>query len=57
MRKYLATLPYECRGLYFKFIDVKKNTHYLVNSFVSYMENFYKISGAQVDQGFDLKYT
>lgn len=55
LRQYLAKLPYECRGLYFKFIDVKKRTHYLVNSFVDYMEAFHKVSPDQ--EGFDLQYT
>jgi len=37
LRKYLARLPYEGRGLYFKFVDLKKNTHMLVNDFVGFM--------------------
>ena len=53
LRKYLARLPYECRGLYFKFVDVKKNTHFLVNSFVNYMEAFHNVTA---DDGFDLRY-
>ena len=59
LRRYLARLPYECRGLYFKFVDIKKNTHFLVNSFVNYMETFYKVSpgGGDADDGFDLRYT
>lgn len=55
LRKYLARLPYECRALYFKFIDIKKNTHYLVNNFVSYMENFYRVAPG-AEEGFDLRY-
>ena len=54
LRKYLATLPYECRGLYFKFIDVKKRTHHLVDSFVSYMAAFHNVGPQQ--EGFDLRY-
>jgi len=54
LRKYLARLPFECRVLYFKFVDVKKNTHYLVNSFVNYMETFHKVNA---DESFDLRYT
>ena len=38
LRKYLKRLPYECRGLYFKFILLKKESHLLVNDFVGYME-------------------
>jgi hypothetical protein len=36
-RKYLKRLPYECRGVYFKFIDVKRaqtELQYSMNSFV-----------------------
>jgi hypothetical protein len=36
-------LPYECRGLYFKFVDVKKRTHMLVNDFVGYMQDAHRI--------------
>ncbi len=43
LRKYLARLPYECRGLYFKFVDVKKNTHMLVNDFVGFMEDAHRL--------------
>ena len=27
LRKYLAKLPYECRGVYFKFMDIKRSTN------------------------------
>lgn len=54
LRRYLAKLPYECRGLYFKFIDVKKRTHFLVNSFVDYMESFHNVAPDQ--EGFELRY-
>ena len=37
----MIRLPYECRGLYFKFVDVKKNTHMLVNDFVGYINDAY----------------
>ena len=53
LRKYLAKLPYECRGLYFKFIDIKKRTHNLVTSFVTYMEDAHNV---QAGETFDLKY-
>ena len=53
LRKYLAKLPYECRGLYFKFIDIKKRTHNLVNNFVQYMEDAYNV---QAGETFDLRY-
>ena len=53
LRKYLATLPYPCRGLYFKFIDVKRQTHHLVNSFVTYMQDAHNIEAGDT---FDLKY-
>ena len=53
LRKYLARLPYECRGLYFKFVDVKKSTNHLVNSFVSYMQDMHNV---QPGEGFEMKY-
>ena len=53
LRKYLARLPYECRGLYFKFVDIKKRTHSLVTNFVSYMEDAHNV---QAGEAFDLKY-
>ena len=53
LRKYLAKLPYECRGLYFKFIDIKKRTHNLVINFVQYMEDAHNV---QTGETFDLKY-
>jgi len=37
LRKYLAKLPYKCRGLYFKFVDVKRNTHLLYDEFAQFM--------------------
>lgn len=43
LRQYLKRLPYECRGLYFKFVDIKKNTHLLVNDFVGYMAESHKL--------------
>ena len=43
LRSYLARLPYECRRLYFKFVEVKKSTHLLVNDFVGYMEDSYRL--------------
>lgn len=39
----LWTLPYECRGLYFKYVEVRKNTHDLVHGFASYMADVHKI--------------
>ena len=53
LRKYLAMLPCECRGLYFKFVDVKKRTHMLVNDFVGYMQEAHRI---QVVDSVELKY-
>ena len=53
LRRYLAKLPYECRGLYFKFIDVKKSTNLLVNSFVQYMEDMHNICAGDT---FEMKY-
>ena len=47
LRKYLARLPFECRVLYFKFIDVKKSTNHLVNSFVSYMQDMHNINAGE----------
>jgi hypothetical protein len=55
LRKYLARLPYECRGLYFKFILLKKQSHLLVNDFVGYMEQAHRIRVEGTD-GPDLKY-
>jgi hypothetical protein len=43
LRKYLAKLPYRCRGLYFKFVDVKKNTHLLVDEFASFMADTHSV--------------
>ena len=56
LRKYLARLPYECRGLYFKFILLKKQSHLLVNDFVGYMEQAHRIKVDGVD-GPELKYS
>ena len=53
LRRYLAKLPYRCRGLYFKFIDVKKNTHLLVDEFVAYMADTH---GVRATETFDLRY-
>lgn len=55
LRKYLAKLPYECRGLYFKFILLKKQSHLLVNDFVGFMEQAHRIQVEGAD-GPDLKY-
>lgn len=54
LRKYLLKLPYRCRGLYFKFIDVKRNTHLLVDEFANYMET---ANGLRPQESFNLKYT
>ena len=43
LRTYLARLPVECRALYFKFVDLKKNSHMLVNDFVGYMADAHRI--------------
>lgn len=43
LRKYLARLPVECRALYFKFVDLKKNSHMLANDFVGYMQDAHRI--------------
>ena len=43
LRSYLARLPVECRALYFKFVDLKKNSHMLVNDFVGYMADAHRI--------------
>ena len=53
LRRYLARLPYECRGLYFKFIDVKKGTSQLVNSFVNYMQDMHNVTA---NDGFEMRY-
>ena len=37
LRGYLARLPYECRGVYFKFIDIKRSTNELQNGLNRYM--------------------
>ena len=39
LRMYLKRLPYECRGVYFKFMDVKKSTNELVHSYMRFVGN------------------
>jgi hypothetical protein len=53
LRTYLWRLPYECRRLYFKFVEVKKSTHLLVNEFVGYMEDSHRL---QVSDALQMKY-
>jgi hypothetical protein len=43
LRSYLARLPVECRVLYFKFVDLKKNSHMLIKDFVGYMQDAHRI--------------
>ena len=38
-RKYLKRLPYECRGVYFKFMDVKRAQTELKYSMNSFMQH------------------
>jgi len=38
-RKYLKRLPYECRGVYFKFMDVKRSSNELMHSYKSFLGN------------------
>ena len=33
LRSYLKRLPYECRGVYFKFMEVKKTQNEIVHQF------------------------
>lgn len=43
LRKYLAKLPFECRTLYFKFIQCKRSQNVLMNEFVGYMQDQFKL--------------
>lgn len=56
LRKYLARLPYECRGLYFKFVGLKRESHMLVNDFVGYMQDAHRIRVTKDDDAIELKY-
>ena len=51
LRSYLLRLPYECRGVYFKFIEVKKSSHQL-------MSQYYNFIGAnnEMAQALNLRY-
>lgn len=53
VREYLRRFPYECRSIYYKFIDVKKNTNQLITEFVSYLCDVNKIEGIE---NLDLRY-
>lgn len=44
LRKYLARLPYEGRAVYFKYVELRKMTHLLVNDFVGYLAETHKVS-------------
>ena len=37
LRFYLKKLPYECRGVYFKFLEVKKSSNELLHSYMSFI--------------------
>ena len=37
LRHYLGKLPYECRGVYFKFMDVKRSSNELLNSYMNFI--------------------
>ena len=37
LRKYLKRLPYECRGVYFKFMEVKRSSNELQNNMNSFL--------------------
>jgi len=37
VRLFLRQYPFECRAIYFKFMDVKKNTNQLINEFTQYL--------------------
>ena len=39
VRQLLKRLPYECRGVYFKFMEVKRSSNELMNSFTSFLDN------------------
>jgi len=39
LRMYLRKLPFECRSVYFKFIDVKRTQNELVRSYMNYFGN------------------
>lgn len=38
LRQILARLPYECRRVYFKFLEIKKSTTQLVAQYNKYIE-------------------
>lgn len=38
LRAYLHKLPYECRRVYFKFMEIKRSTNELVHQYHSYMD-------------------
>ena len=46
LRFYLAKLPYECRGVYFKFLEVKKSSNELLNSYMSFIGHNQEMASA-----------
>lgn len=38
LRRYLLKLPYDCRRVYFKFMEIKRSTNQLVQQYHSYMD-------------------
>lgn len=51
LRSYLLRLPYECRGVYFKFIDVKRSSFELQHQYQTFVG-----SNQAKDQALNLKY-
>lgn len=37
LRGYLKKLPYECRRVYFKFVEVKRSSNALMNSYMGFI--------------------
>lgn len=52
LRTYLGKLPYQCRTVYFKFVDVKRSSNQLMNSYMAFVG-----SNQELAQALNLRYS